>query len=337
MAPAKVLHGAVRLHGLASSPTPETQVRVACACAGAIARPATNNAPRSAERKVDFVIVNAPQVGDVGIHTIAQLVVAESIRNQVILLTQCRIYNGRIRLLLFFSPGTGTSPGPQTNRKCRSTVLQSRQPAPDHGKLSRVGTRPPHDKWMPQGDPVTAPNMHPPSQDVIDKIMSVDGGITAQEAQLLYTCARTVRDGCIVEIGSYLGRSTAALALGTCAGFCVPVYAIDPHEDFRGILAPANFRFGPSNRTQFMQNMLRMEITEIVRPVSLSSEYVTASWPDAVALLWVDGDHRYKAVKRDVACWLPHLRPDARVVFHDATNPQIGPLRVIEELLATGQ
>src|SRR5438045_6614560 len=34
MAPAKVLQGAVRLHGLTSSPTPETQVRVACACAG---------------------------------------------------------------------------------------------------------------------------------------------------------------------------------------------------------------------------------------------------------------------------------------------------------------
>lgn len=31
IAPAKVLHGAVRLHGLTSSPTPETQVRVACA------------------------------------------------------------------------------------------------------------------------------------------------------------------------------------------------------------------------------------------------------------------------------------------------------------------
>src|SRR5579872_6149646 len=33
MAPAKVLQGAVRLHGFASSPTPETQVRVACAWA----------------------------------------------------------------------------------------------------------------------------------------------------------------------------------------------------------------------------------------------------------------------------------------------------------------
>src|SRR5438046_1808948 len=32
MAPAQVLQGAVRLHGLTSSPTPDTQVRVACAC-----------------------------------------------------------------------------------------------------------------------------------------------------------------------------------------------------------------------------------------------------------------------------------------------------------------
>src|SRR5215475_2781857 len=31
MAPAKVLHGAVRLHGFTSSPTPETQVRGASA------------------------------------------------------------------------------------------------------------------------------------------------------------------------------------------------------------------------------------------------------------------------------------------------------------------
>src|SRR5882757_4206959 len=34
MAPAKVLHGAVRLHGLASSPTPDTHVRGAWALAG---------------------------------------------------------------------------------------------------------------------------------------------------------------------------------------------------------------------------------------------------------------------------------------------------------------
>src|SRR6516225_127581 len=47
MAPAKVLHGAVRLHGLASSPTPETQVRVAWAWAGVPGREMTSIAPRS--------------------------------------------------------------------------------------------------------------------------------------------------------------------------------------------------------------------------------------------------------------------------------------------------
>src|ERR1700755_1846154 len=40
MAPAKVLQGAVRLQGLASSPTPETQVRDAWANAGVACRPA---------------------------------------------------------------------------------------------------------------------------------------------------------------------------------------------------------------------------------------------------------------------------------------------------------
>src|SRR5262249_3530842 len=44
--PAKVLHGAVRLHGLASSPTPETHVRVACAFAGTIGRPIARAKPR---------------------------------------------------------------------------------------------------------------------------------------------------------------------------------------------------------------------------------------------------------------------------------------------------
>jgi len=46
IAPAKVLHGAVRLHGLTSSPTPETQVRVAWALAGAADRRKVSAAPR---------------------------------------------------------------------------------------------------------------------------------------------------------------------------------------------------------------------------------------------------------------------------------------------------
>src|SRR5262249_22982630 len=59
IAPAKVLHGAVRLHGLTSSPTPDIQVRVACACAeptpnmGIAARA---RAASSSERLIDGLL-----------------------------------------------------------------------------------------------------------------------------------------------------------------------------------------------------------------------------------------------------------------------------------------
>src|SRR5262245_13914292 len=49
IAPAKVLQGAVRLHGLASSPTPETDVRVAWALDGCATH--AKDAAASAARK----------------------------------------------------------------------------------------------------------------------------------------------------------------------------------------------------------------------------------------------------------------------------------------------
>src|SRR5579859_4644284 len=57
MAPANVLHGAVRLHGLTSSPTPETQVRDACACAGAVNKAVVRVVPKTANASAIFLIV----------------------------------------------------------------------------------------------------------------------------------------------------------------------------------------------------------------------------------------------------------------------------------------
>src|SRR5262249_38062279 len=48
IAPANVLQGAVRLQGLASSPTPETQVRVACAWAGTAETEMASAVPKTA-------------------------------------------------------------------------------------------------------------------------------------------------------------------------------------------------------------------------------------------------------------------------------------------------
>src|SRR5262245_48885926 len=67
IAPANVLHGAVRLQGLTSSPTPETQVREACASAGAADRliAAAVNIAKMAGRCIEAPMVSeAPTVAE---------------------------------------------------------------------------------------------------------------------------------------------------------------------------------------------------------------------------------------------------------------------------------
>src|SRR5687768_4237913 len=57
IAPAYVLHGAVRLQGLASSPTPDTQVRVACALAiELMPRVSTTSAKQLTKRRALLIL-----------------------------------------------------------------------------------------------------------------------------------------------------------------------------------------------------------------------------------------------------------------------------------------
>jgi predicted O-methyltransferase YrrM len=168
----------------------------------------------------------------------------------------------------------------------------------------------------------------------LDRVVEIEGSTTAEVIEHLFELAQRVRDGCIVEIGSWRERSTAALALGSQRAYQIPVYAIEPHEQFLGIYRG---NFGSDDRVKFFDNMLRLGVLDTVRLVNLCSPYVTHTWPMPVGLLWVDGDHRYQAVKSDILCWLPHLRPDATIVFDDATDSRTGPYHVVEELVRGGR
>src|ERR1700722_20931863 len=97
------------------------------------------------------------------------------------------------------------------------------------------------------------------------------GMVSLDVAELLYSLARDVDAGVIVEVGSYRGRSTVALALGSRAGHGAPVFAIEPHESFHG---PLGGDFGPEDRGFFYRAMLRSEGYREVRLINLSSEEV---------------------------------------------------------------
>lgn len=171
------------------------------------------------------------------------------------------------------------------------------------------------------------------SRDLL-RAMAVDGMTHADECLLLMTLASRVRAGVIVEIGSYRGRSTIALAAGAARGWAPQVYAVEPHGDFIGVLGG---RFGPADRTAFEANVARSPHGHLIHLVSATSQVAARVWSREIGLLWIDGDHRYDAVRRDFELWSPFLGSDAHVAFDDSTVPGIGPHAVVEEILATGR
>lgn len=174
----------------------------------------------------------------------------------------------------------------------------------------------------------------PIPQSVLIAVDETPGWLSLDEAVLLYHLARQTTTGSIVEVGSYRGRSTVALAKGALAGGNRPVYAIDPHEKFVGVLGG---QFGPEDRGFFFQVMLKTSSYKNVRLVNLSSEVITPGWKGPVSLLWIDGDHTYEGVRRDFECWKNHLAQTAYIAFDDATDPRLGPHKLISELIQSGE
>jgi hypothetical protein len=164
-----------------------------------------------------------------------------------------------------------------------------------------------------------------------ETLKSIRGSISTEEGTRLRELAAGVTEGVIVEVGSWRGRSTYALSTGAKEGGNAPVFAIDPHEQFDGIFGG---EFGPPDRRAFYRNMLRTGSWDNVRLVNLSSDVVTPGWTRPVGMLWIDGDHTYEGVKRDVDCWVPFLLPGAPLVLDDTTNRRGGPHRLIRELTA---
>jgi len=177
------------------------------------------------------------------------------------------------------------------------------------------------------------PRKHADWPDELQDVPSIRGWLSRDAAMLLYGLAREVAEGCVVEVGSFRGRSTLALARGVEHGHGARVYAVEPHEPFVG---PRGGEFGAEDRAAFFRNMVRTGAYRQVRLLNTSSEVVAAGWKEPVALLWLDGDHSYEGVRRDFDAWAPHLLLGCDLVLDDVDDPKLGPQRLIDELTRAG-
>lgn len=155
--------------------------------------------------------------------------------------------------------------------------------------------------------------------DAMACVGAVDGLLSEAEAQLLFDLAAGARDGCIVEIGTFHGKSTVALALGARAGSGARVYAIDPFLPYTGMTGR---QFEAAEKAKLLENLLLAGVSEDVWLLHLPSVQVARAWSAPIAFLWIDGDHSYEGVRADFAAWRPHVVPGGLVAFHDSRNPR---------------
>lgn len=136
--------------------------------------------------------------------------------------------------------------------------------------------------------------------------------------------ASLVTSGAIVEIGCGFGQGLCALWRGHRVD--VPIFGIDPYDDYRDLLG------GHYNRTTeplMRNNTAHFEFVHIKQP---ALEAVKA-WSQPIGLLWVDLSMPYEKLKPIVDAWAAHVIPGGYVAITGLCYDQLGTRRVASELV----
>ena len=145
--------------------------------------------------------------------------------------------------------------------------------------------------------------------------MSVEGWLTEAQAARLARAGERAAGGLVVEIGSFRGRSTIVLA--RAAG---GVVAIDPHagSDRGPQEIAADAARGDDDHAAFTRNVAEAGVADRVRHVRRMSADAHREVDGEIALLYVDGAHRFGPARADIRDWGARVRPGGTMLVHDA-------------------
>lgn len=178
-------------------------------------------------------------------------------------------------------------------------------------------------------------------------IESLDGLITDEIGRVLYDLARVVpSDQAIVELGSYIGKSTAYLTLGARHGNQQVVVAVDTwSEDNSAWRSSVLERIPSPTFERFTEQLTEVGLIDQVQPYVGTSLAASNDYADAlnegdvnrIGLLYVDADHSYEEVMNDFNSWNDLMAPGGVMVFDDYTRTNPGVVRALRELRDTGR
>jgi predicted O-methyltransferase YrrM len=155
-------------------------------------------------------------------------------------------------------------------------------------------------------------------------LTGVPGWESPSEQALLVKLAQDVpSDGVIVEIGAEFGMSSSLFAYG--AAPAVDIYSVDLFpgdlmQKHLENLVSAGFakkhEGGISSRTK----VIKGDSADIGKRWDVIVRHYKGENGTFIDLLFVDGDHTYKGVERDLSHWAGKVKPGGRIVFHDVAQ-----------------
>jgi len=150
----------------------------------------------------------------------------------------------------------------------------------------------------------------------ISRALTIGGWMS--EDELLWLATQALSHQYIVEFGSFHGRSARAMADNM-----IPegkLWAVDPwmgdYKFENGDVIPITTHVMP----YFIHNL--KEYVNDGRVIPVRDFSYRFSLDHKVDMVFIDGDHRYETVKRDIEKALELLKPGGLICGHDFGHPQ---------------
>jgi len=164
----------------------------------------------------------------------------------------------------------------------------------------------------------------------LDAVKDIEGLLVPGQEKTLMVIASKLKEGStVVEIGSFKGKSTACIALGSPPS--TKIYAIDTFEgNKKDFLEGVQF-VGGSFFEEFKQYLTKVNVWEKIRPKIGLSKTIGKKWDKKIDFLFIDGSHLYEDVKADFQTFFPWVKEGGIVAFHDVSSGFPGVLKFWNE------
>lgn len=164
------------------------------------------------------------------------------------------------------------------------------------------------------------------------KVKAIEGWMTPAELAWLYR--RGIENRMIVEVGSWKGRSTYALAASGAKVIAVDTWEGVPHDPAtqRDYYAEAAAD-SDAVYQEFLDNTRGLNVTAMRMSSHAAAALLMVEYGPVFDVVFIDADHAYDAVRDDILAYRPLLRPGGLLCGHDYERGCSGVIRAVDELL----